>query len=113
MLPYDPSFISPPEGATSSPSNDIKSDINDSYHRTVLAMAKREMEASENYWGRIAAAVTLAYDPVSKSFYTGNDLGVLRKFSLESLMNSLDQIECMAQDMNMTRSRHQMDLVGD
>ena len=106
MLPYDPSTISLAENPIDSSTDDVKSDFNETYHRTVLAMAKLEMGASESSWGRIAPAVTLAYDPDSKSFYTGNDMGILRKFSLEALMNSLEQIESMAQDDEMEELTH-------
>ena len=106
LLPYDPSTISLAENPIDSSTDDVKSDFNETYHRTVLAMAKLEMGASESSWGRIAPAVTLAYDPDSKSFYTGNDMGILRKFSLEALMNSLEQIESMAQDDEMEELTH-------
>ena len=106
LLTYDDSNLSVAESKPSSPSDDVKSDFNNTYHRTILAMGKLEMEASENTWGRIAPAVTLAYDPDSKSFYTGTDLGVLRKFSLKELMSSLDDIESMAQDDEMEELTH-------
>merc|ERR1712159_978491 len=69
-------------------------------------MARREMEASQNTWGRIAPAVTLAYDPISKSFYTGNDIGILRKFSLEALMDALDNIETQIKEDELEELTH-------
>ena len=68
------------------------------YHKEVMKLAVQEALESENSWGRIATAVTFAYDKTSKSFYTGSDLGVLRKFSLVELMSSLESIDRMIDD---------------
>ena len=90
LAPQPPALGEIPVGSTGNSSDTTLHEHMEWYAGIVMDMARNEMEASEKTWGRIAPAVTVAYDPNSKCIYTGNDLGVLRKFSLRQFMNSLE-----------------------
>lgn len=76
-----------PEKYTGAPDNIA------AYQEALNNLIHKEATESEISWGRIAGASTFAYDSDSKNFYTGNDLGVLRKYSIKELMEVIEFVE--------------------
>jgi hypothetical protein len=51
---------------------------------------EEEVQACAEKWGPVSAATTLAWDSVNFYFYTADEQGTLRAFSLERIIDELD-----------------------
>lgn len=54
-----------------------------------MSVAESSTAQHGSKWGPVSSAVALAWDPDEKCLYTGDELGYLRKWSLEALIKEL------------------------
>jgi hypothetical protein len=80
-----------PEGSLQQPSTQSSSSMS---MAAAAQQAEEELEACAKKWGPLSAATTLAWDSVNFFFYTADEQGTLRAFSLQRIIDELDG-ECM------------------
>lgn len=44
------------------------------------------LDQSERKWGKVAAAQSMAWDPISQCFFAGDDMGCLRAFDIQEML---------------------------
>ena len=81
--------------ALGSKSNAVESDT---YQNVINQLAAIDVKDSELMWGRSAAAICFAFDAGNQFFFTGDDLGQLRKFSLVNFIKALDDVDSLMSD---------------